>query len=66
MAAYKLSLPPKEMAFLTVMYTIGGTVAHSAACVINDICDRDFDGQVGESKFQPSEYFKRLIDCVCI
>lgn len=47
MAAYRVSLPATDMIFLTIMYIIGGTVTHSTACIINDICDRDFDAQVG-------------------
>jgi 4-hydroxybenzoate polyprenyltransferase len=48
MAAYKTSLSPAELATLTFIYAIGSTLLHSAACVINDICDRDLDRQVGE------------------
>lgn len=29
------------------MFLVGSTILHSAACTINDICDRDFDRQVG-------------------
>jgi 4-hydroxybenzoate polyprenyltransferase len=29
-------------------FALGSTLLHSAACVINDISDRDFDRQVGE------------------
>lgn len=49
MAAYKTEMEAPELAMRTVLFAIGGTVVHSAACVINDICDIDFDRQVGES-----------------
>ena len=26
----------------------GATMVHSAACVLSDICDKDFDAKVGE------------------
>lgn len=54
MAAYKTSLPPKELAILSVFALVGGTLAHSAACIINDICDIDFDAKVGELFAQPN------------
>ena len=49
MAAYKIEMEAQELAVRTVLFVIGGTVVHSAACVINDICDVDFDRQVGKS-----------------
>ena len=48
MAAYRTKLPANELALQTVLFVLGGTMVHSAACVINDICDVDFDRQVGE------------------
>lgn len=29
-------------------FLVGSSLLHSAACTINDICDRDFDRQVGQ------------------
>ncbi|THV03622.1 UbiA prenyltransferase [Dendrothele bispora CBS 962.96] len=42
-----------ELAKLTFLFFIGSTLVHSAACVINDICDRDFDRQVERTKNRP-------------
>jgi hypothetical protein len=47
MAAYTKKIPPGILALQTGMYAIGATIVHSAACVINDIFDVDFDWQVG-------------------
>lgn len=47
MAAFKTELPAKELAVRTALFILGGTMVHSAACVINDICDIEFDKQVG-------------------
>jgi 4-hydroxybenzoate polyprenyltransferase len=47
MAAYKLSLDPRTLSTHTLLFAVGSTLVHSAACVINDICDRNFDKQVG-------------------
>lgn len=48
MAARTFHMDVGTLALRTLMYTIGGTTLHSAACVINDICDRDLDRQVGK------------------
>jgi 4-hydroxybenzoate polyprenyltransferase len=48
MAAYHTHLPLQSLATMLLAYAIGSTVLHSAACVLNDICDRDFDRQVGQ------------------
>lgn len=47
MSAYRLDLPPKTIAIQAVAYLLGNTVRHNVACIWNDICDRDFDRQVG-------------------
>ncbi|KZT66056.1 4-hydroxybenzoate polyprenyl transferase [Daedalea quercina L-15889] len=36
-----------------IAFLIGSTLLHSAACTINDICDRDFDRQVERCKNRP-------------
>jgi len=46
-AAYSVGLPARSLAVQTLMFALGSTLVHSAACVINDICDVDFDRQVG-------------------
>ncbi|KAI0946644.1 hypothetical protein AcW1_010058 [Taiwanofungus camphoratus] len=53
MAAYAKGLPPSKLATLIFSYFIGSTIVHSAACVINDIFDRDFDRQVERTKMRP-------------
>ncbi|KAI0916461.1 hypothetical protein AcV5_002953 [Taiwanofungus camphoratus] len=53
MAAYVKGLPPSKLATLIFSYFIGSTIVHSAACVINDIFDRDFDRQVERTKMRP-------------
>ena len=42
--------PPDVMSLVCHMtaFMVGSSLLHSAACTINDICDRDFDRQVGE------------------
>lgn len=49
MAGYKLAIKPQDLIIQTAMFAIGSTLLHSAGCVINDICDKDFDAQVGET-----------------
>lgn len=46
-AAFTVSIPPGQLGLHLAAYFVGSTILHSAACVINDICDRDFDRQVG-------------------
>ncbi|KAF9461423.1 UbiA prenyltransferase family [Collybia nuda] len=53
MAAYDYNINPKNLATQTVMFAIGSTLLHSAACIINDICDRDIDGQIDRTKNRP-------------
>ncbi len=48
MVGYSNGLPVQSLARETLVFSLGSTLLHSAACVINDICDRDFDAQVGE------------------
>ncbi|KAF5365647.1 hypothetical protein D9758_003168 [Tetrapyrgos nigripes] len=42
-----------ELGKMTFFLLIGSALVHSAACVINDICDRDFDRQVERTKNRP-------------
>ncbi|OSX64505.1 hypothetical protein POSPLADRAFT_1065611 [Postia placenta MAD-698-R-SB12] len=53
MTAYAQSLPPKIIAVQGAVYLLGCTIRHNAACVWNDICDRDFDRQVERTKIRP-------------
>lgn len=47
MAAYKVKAPLNDLAFQSTVFAFGATLLHSTACVINDICDVDFDRQLG-------------------
>ncbi|KAJ7250755.1 UbiA prenyltransferase family-domain-containing protein [Mycena rebaudengoi] len=53
MAAYSVELPWQNLLIQTLMFAIGSTLLHSAACILNDICDRDFDRQVERTKNRP-------------
>ncbi|KXN81978.1 4-hydroxybenzoate polyprenyltransferase, mitochondrial [Leucoagaricus sp. SymC.cos] len=43
MVAYRTSMVPTEFLPRFSFYAFASTLVHSTACVINDICDRDFD-----------------------
>lgn len=60
MSAYANGVPHKELAVQTAMFAIGSTLMHSAACVLNDICDIDFDRQVGKLPFSSASYVSQL------
>jgi heme O synthase-like polyprenyltransferase len=47
----------------TFWFAVGSTLLHSAACVINDICDRDIDGLVGKSRCMVQRRARLLIRC---
>ena len=51
MAAYASGLSRRDVAVQTAMFAIGSTLMHSAACVLNDICDIEFDRKVGSYLF---------------
>ncbi|OCH86141.1 UbiA prenyltransferase [Obba rivulosa] len=53
MAAYAVTYPPHQFVIQTIMFCIGSTLLHSAACVINDICDIEFDRKVERCKTRP-------------
>lgn len=48
MSAYKTNMPLSALITRLVVYGVGSLTLRSAACVWNDICDVDFDRQVGE------------------
>jgi 4-hydroxybenzoate polyprenyltransferase len=48
-AAYRLALPVNEVVKTTLFFASLGILVHSAACVINDMLDRDLDRKVGRS-----------------
>ncbi|KAJ8094420.1 hypothetical protein PM082_010854 [Marasmius tenuissimus] len=53
LAAQNYRIETENLALQTIMFAIGATLLHSAACVINDICDRDIDGLVERTKNRP-------------
>ncbi|KAF9477706.1 UbiA prenyltransferase [Pholiota conissans] len=46
MAAYRTKMPLAQYGWYLVLFAVLSTLVHSAACVINDICDRELDKQV--------------------
>lgn len=48
MAAPRAHLPITQLFVESLVSAMGATLLHSAACVLNDICDVEFDRQVGE------------------
>lgn len=48
MAAYHVDLPPHMLVLEILLFALKATLLHSAGCVLNDICDAEFDRQVGE------------------
>ncbi|KAI0653388.1 UbiA prenyltransferase [Cubamyces menziesii] len=53
LSARAVGLPAREVAIQTLIYAIGSTLRHNAACIWNDICDREFDRRVERSKTRP-------------
>jgi len=53
MGSYRVGRPPVELAKDIGTWLLGSILLHSAACVINDICDRDIDRQVERTKNRP-------------
>lgn len=51
MAAYALGTPLRDLVTQTALFAVGSTLLHSAACVLNDICDIEFDRKVGTFRF---------------
>lgn len=49
MGAYSANKSFEEIKHLILPLVIGAIIVHSAACVLSDICDVDFDRQVGKS-----------------
>lgn len=47
MNAYHVRLSPRTVLMHAIVHAVACTFAHSAACIWNDICDRDFDRHVG-------------------
>ena len=47
MNAYRSGLSPRTVLVHAAVHAVACSFAHSAACIWNDICDRDFDRHVG-------------------
>ena len=47
MLAFRERLPLSVFGFWTVVFVFASILIHAVACVLNDICDRDLDAQVG-------------------
>ncbi|CAK5271332.1 unnamed protein product [Mycena citricolor] len=53
MAAYRTHTPLNDILVETLLFAVGSTLLHSAACVLNDICDVDLDRQVERTRNRP-------------
>ncbi|KAJ4488364.1 hypothetical protein J3R30DRAFT_3730294 [Lentinula aciculospora] len=53
MSAYKTDMPFSVLITRLAVYGVGSLTLRSAACVWNDICDVDFDRQIGEAHESP-------------
>ncbi|KAH9836803.1 uncharacterized protein C8Q71DRAFT_60818 [Rhodofomes roseus] len=54
MSAYRLNLSPQEpIGIQPALYLVACTIRHNAACIWNDVWDRDFDRQVERTKTRP-------------
>ncbi|KAI0760061.1 UbiA prenyltransferase [Fomes fomentarius] len=52
-AARQVALPLPEYVRVSAVFAAGAMFLHSAACVLNDICDVEFDRQVERCKERP-------------
>jgi 4-hydroxybenzoate polyprenyltransferase len=48
MAVYSSGISLAVLSYQVVLFAIGSTLMRSASCVLDDICNIDFDSQVGE------------------
>ncbi|KAI0084080.1 UbiA prenyltransferase family [Irpex rosettiformis] len=53
MAAYLNGTPLPTLVYQISLFAVASTLLHSAACVLNDICDIDFDKQVERCRSRP-------------
>ncbi|KAJ8091229.1 hypothetical protein AAF712_009103 [Marasmius tenuissimus] len=53
LAANNNHVDAKSLVVQHAWFAIGSTLVHCAACVINDICDRNLDGKVERTKNRP-------------
>ncbi|KXN91303.1 4-hydroxybenzoate polyprenyltransferase, mitochondrial [Leucoagaricus sp. SymC.cos] len=53
LVAYSIKLPSASLCVQLLMYLVGCTLRHNAACIWNDICDRDIDKKVERTRGRP-------------
>ncbi|KZT68758.1 UbiA prenyltransferase [Daedalea quercina L-15889] len=53
MSAYRLNLSLQQVVIQAIGHLVASTIRHNAACIWNDICDRDFDCLVERTKTRP-------------
>ncbi|KAH9912834.1 UbiA prenyltransferase [Fomitopsis serialis] len=53
MGAFAGGISARQLAVQTFLFLVGSTLRHSAACIWNDICDREYDRQVERTKSRP-------------
>ncbi|KAI0675532.1 UbiA prenyltransferase [Trametes maxima] len=53
LSARIVKMPRREVAIQTLLYLVGETLVHNAACIWNDMCDREYDKQVERTKTRP-------------
>ncbi|KAH9931273.1 uncharacterized protein B0H18DRAFT_1083561 [Fomitopsis serialis] len=53
MSAYRLKTPLQQIIIQATVYLLACTIRHNAACIWNDICDRNYDRQVERTKTRP-------------
>ncbi|KAF9800157.1 hypothetical protein IEO21_10422 [Rhodonia placenta] len=53
MSASITHMKPSQVATQLMLYFIGSIIRHNAACIWNDICDREFDREVERCKTRP-------------
>ncbi|GJE85451.1 4-hydroxybenzoate octaprenyltransferase [Phanerochaete sordida] len=53
MAGYTTGTSSYDLVMQLLAFAVGSTLMHSAACVLNDICDIDFDKQVERTRSRP-------------
>jgi 4-hydroxybenzoate polyprenyltransferase len=71
LAAYATSMDPQDYVSQLFLFWLGSIATHSAACILNDILDIDFDRQVERCKNRPLasgaiQIFPATIFLLCI
>ncbi|KAI0641952.1 UbiA prenyltransferase [Trametes meyenii] len=53
LSARMVKMAPQEVVVQTLLCLVGETLVHNAACIWNDMCDREYDRQVERTKTRP-------------